>query len=273
MLLNPGTTTTPTENFGWNWEPALDMLGIPWCAYTAPNQALGRIDVSGEYLAYAIRTVYKLAGRKIAIVGHSQGGMSMRWALRFWPDTRSMVEDIVGIAADNHGTTVLPASACKQLGCVPADWQQLSTSNFIRALNSRSLTFAGISYTELYTIHDEVSTPASGPNALHDLPATGRRTDREHRAAVGMSERSERARPDRHDRPGRVRAGSGRDHAPGARQPGANSEVGVLRVAHAWGALAGERRGRTRRAVRGARQPRDPPRPVAKSFLGRAGAL
>ena len=29
VLLNPGTATTPSENFGWNWEPALDMLGIP----------------------------------------------------------------------------------------------------------------------------------------------------------------------------------------------------------------------------------------------------
>src|SRR5581483_7348735 len=68
VLLSPGTSTTPSENFGWNWEPALDMLGVPWCAYTAPNQALNRIDVSGQYLVYAIRTMYALAGRPIAII-------------------------------------------------------------------------------------------------------------------------------------------------------------------------------------------------------------
>jgi hypothetical protein len=141
------------------------MLWIPWCAYTPPHETLGPIDLSGEYLVYAIRTMYKLAGRKIAILGHSQGGMSMRWALRFWPDTRKMVEDIVGLAADNHGTTAVPADICRLLGCVPADWQQLSTADFIKALNSRSLTFPGISYTELYTTHDELSTPASGPGA------------------------------------------------------------------------------------------------------------
>jgi pimeloyl-ACP methyl ester carboxylesterase len=174
VLLNPGTSTTPTENFGWNWEPALEMLGIPWCAYTAPNQALNRIDVSGEYLVYAIRTMYRLAGRKIAIIGHSQGGMSMRWALRFWPDTRAMVEDVVGLEPDNEGTAVIKSSYCVALGCPPADWQQLSTSNFIAALNSRAQTFAGISYSSFYSTHDELVIPDSGPNDCASCLSTGR---------------------------------------------------------------------------------------------------
>ncbi|MDQ6606375.1 MAG: GPI inositol-deacylase, partial [Actinomycetota bacterium] len=69
-----------------------DQLGISWCAYTAPHSTLDNIETSGEYLVYAIRTMHALAGRRIAVMGHSQGGMSMRWALRFWPDTRPMVE-------------------------------------------------------------------------------------------------------------------------------------------------------------------------------------
>ncbi|MHB8692653.1 MAG: esterase/lipase family protein [Solirubrobacteraceae bacterium] len=174
VLLNPGTSTTPTENFGWNWEPALQMLRIPWCAYTAPNQTLNRIDISGEYLVYAIRTMYKLAGRQIAIIGHSQGGMSMRWALRFWPDTRTMVADVVGLEPDNHGTTVITASDCEALGCVPADVQQVSTSSFIQALNSGAETFAGISYTDVYSTHDEIATPDTGPNACTSCLSTNR---------------------------------------------------------------------------------------------------
>ena len=173
VLLNPGTSTTPTENFGWNWEPALDKLGIPWCAYTAPNQTLNRIDVSGEYLVNAIRTMYKLAGRQIAIIGHSQGGMSMRWALRFWPDTRTMVADVVGLEPSNHGTTVVTAADCEALGCVPADWQQVSTANFIEALNSRAETFPGIAYTDLYSTHDEIATPNSGPSHCTSCLSTG----------------------------------------------------------------------------------------------------
>jgi hypothetical protein len=77
VLLNPATGVTPEENYSWNWELALNKLGIPWCAYTAPHATLGNIETSGEYLVYAIRAMYALAHRRIAVMGHSQGGMSL----------------------------------------------------------------------------------------------------------------------------------------------------------------------------------------------------
>lgn len=83
--------------------------------------------------------------------------MLPRWALRFWPDTRAMVEDLVALAPSNHGTTRghLPCrSACR-----PAHRQQLSGSRFMRALNSSKETFRGISYTNVYTRFDAVATP------------------------------------------------------------------------------------------------------------------
>ncbi len=172
VLLNPATGVTPEENYSWNWEPALDKLGIPWCAYTAPNHTLNNIETSGEYLVYAIRTVYAMAHRKIAVMGHSQGGMSMRWPLRFWPDTRSMVDDVIGFSGSNHGTTVLSPALCAA-GCPAADWQQGYDSNFIKALNSDAETFPGISYTEIYTHTDEVVQPNSGPNASAALHTGG----------------------------------------------------------------------------------------------------
>jgi hypothetical protein len=172
VLLNPATGVTPDENYSWNWEPALDKLGIPWCAYTAPYHTLGDIETSGEYLVHAIRTVYALAHRKIAIMGHSQGGMSMRWPLRFWPDTRAMVDDVIGFSGSNHGTTALPPGLCAG-GCPPADWQQVYQSNFIQALNSDAETLPGISYTEIYTHTDEVVQPNSGPNASAALHTGG----------------------------------------------------------------------------------------------------
>jgi lipase (class 2) len=172
VLLSPATGVSPEQNFSWNWMPALDKLGIPWCAYTPPHRTLGNIDVSGEYLVYAIRTMFALAHRRIAIIGHSQGGMSMRWALRFWPDTRSMVDDVIGLAADNHGTTVLPEGGCAR-GCPPADWQQMDDSNFMRALNSHAETFPGISYTEVYTHTDEVVQPSTSPGNCTSCLHTG----------------------------------------------------------------------------------------------------
>jgi triacylglycerol esterase/lipase EstA (alpha/beta hydrolase family) len=173
VLLNPGTSTTASENFGWNWEPALQKLGIPYCAYNPPEQALGPIDVSGEYLVYAIRTEFALAGRPIAIIGHSQGGMSMRWALRFWPDTRKLVADIDGLEPSNHGTTVLNAQDCVSLGCPAADWDQIYQSPFIRALNSGGETFAGIAYTNTYSVDDELVHPDSGPSDCSSCLSTG----------------------------------------------------------------------------------------------------
>jgi pimeloyl-ACP methyl ester carboxylesterase len=180
VLLNPATGVTAAENYSWNWEPALTKLGIPWCAYTAPNDTLNNIETSGEYIVYAIRTMYALAGRKIDIMGHSQGGMSMRWALRFWPDTRAMVDDVIGFSGSNHGTTVLGVNSCAS-GCPAADWQQLYGSPFIEALNSDAETFAGISYTEIWTHTDEVVQPngsaavasaalRTGAGAITDVP-------------------------------------------------------------------------------------------------------
>jgi hypothetical protein len=163
VLLSPGTGVTPKQEYSWSWEPALSMLHIPWCAYTAPHSTLGNIETSGEYLVYAIRTMYGMAHRKIAVMGHSQGGMSMRWPLRFWPDTRKMVADVIGFAGTNHGSTAETQQDCAFEGCSPATWQQLARSNFVKALNSYAETLKGISYTEVYTHTDEVAQPNSGP--------------------------------------------------------------------------------------------------------------
>lgn len=170
VLLNPATGVTPEENYSWNYERAFTAQHRPWCAITMPDHTVGDIQIAGEYLVHAIRTMHAAAHRRIAIVGHSQGGMSMRWALRFWPDTRAMVDDVVGMAGTNHGTRILGACYAGLTKCPPADWQQSTESAFITALNSGAETFAGISYTEIYTHVDEVVQPnltaASSTSAL-----------------------------------------------------------------------------------------------------------
>jgi pimeloyl-ACP methyl ester carboxylesterase len=171
VLLVPGTGSNPEHNFSWNWEPALDKLGIPWCAVTLPGNALGDIQVSGEYVVNAIRTMYARAGRRISIIGHSQGGMIPRWPLRFWPDTRGMVDDQIGFAPSNHGTT--GADPLCTFSCAPADWQQRDISEFIKALNSYQETFPGISYTEIYSHFDEIVTPNSDDNGSSSLHGGG----------------------------------------------------------------------------------------------------
>jgi triacylglycerol esterase/lipase EstA (alpha/beta hydrolase family) len=172
ILLVPGTTMTPEENFSWNYERALSSLKLPFCTIELPNKAMSDIQVAGEYVVYALRRMARFEGRnrarKVQIIGYSQGGMVPRWALRFWPDTRKLVDDDVGLDASNHGTLTADAG-CLQ-GCAPAVWQQRDDSAFIAALNSYQETFPGISYTEIYSQDDEIVVPnlnEQGSSAVH----------------------------------------------------------------------------------------------------------
>jgi hypothetical protein len=55
-------------------------------------------------------------------------------------------------------------------GCAPSFWQQRHNAEFIKALNSDQETFAGISYSVIYTRTDEIVVPNltdQGSSALH----------------------------------------------------------------------------------------------------------
>ena len=156
VLLVPGTGEDP-DFFATNYVPALRKLGLAFCTVTLPAQGTGDIPVAAEHVVFAIRTMHARAGRRIAIIGHSQGGMVPRWAFKYFPDTRAMVDDLVGLASSNHGTTAA-RSICGQ-GCNAASQQQRDDSNFIRALNDGPETWPGISYTSVFTRYDEVVTP------------------------------------------------------------------------------------------------------------------
>jgi triacylglycerol esterase/lipase EstA (alpha/beta hydrolase family) len=168
ILLVPGTDLDPGPNYSWNYERALAALHWPYCTVTLPAHTTGDIQVAGEYVVYALRRIARLAGRKVDVLGYSQGGMLPRWALRFWPDTRALVHDLVALDPSNHGT--VDANLTCQQQCSAADWQQASTAHFIDALNSGAETFAGIDYTVIYSRTDEIVVPnfdASGSSSLH----------------------------------------------------------------------------------------------------------
>ncbi|MGH3412020.1 MAG: esterase/lipase family protein [Marmoricola sp.] len=167
VLLVPGTTLTPDVNFDWNYVPALRAAGIPVCTVRLPRHAMGDIQVAAEYVVHAIRSLAARADGRIDVIGFSQGGMIDRWALKYWPDTRTMVDDTVGIDPSNHGT--LDADAICAAGCAPAFWQQRTGSAFLRALNTGPETWPGISYTQVYSCDDEVVVPNLGPRASSRL--------------------------------------------------------------------------------------------------------
>ena len=168
ILLVPGTDLDPQPNFSWNYMRAFGAQHWPYCSVTLPGHAMGDIQTAGEYVVYALRTMAARAGRKVDVLGYSQGGMLPRWALRWWPDTRALVDDFVGLDPSNHGT--LDAVASCNFPCPAADWQQATGSHFITALNSGAETFAGIDYTVVFSHTDEIVVPnldASGSSSLH----------------------------------------------------------------------------------------------------------
>jgi triacylglycerol esterase/lipase EstA (alpha/beta hydrolase family) len=168
VLLVHGTGATADDNWRWTYVPALSRLGVPWCIVDLPDRGTTDIQRSGELLVGVIRDLHRRAGRKISILGHSQGAIVPRWALRFWPDTRGMVDDVISLAGTHHGTRVF-TDQCATSPCPVATLQQRHVSGFVRALNSRAETFAGISYTSVFTRTDEIATPnadATGTSSL-----------------------------------------------------------------------------------------------------------
>jgi Putative serine esterase (DUF676) len=164
VLLLAGTAVNSDQYFGWNWKPALTKAGIPWCVSDIPspasaNQNLDDMQVRGEYVTYAIRAMHKMAKRKISIIGHSQGGVISRWSLRFWPDTRDLVDDVIGLGPTSHGTP-LGTEMCPSM-CHPAIWQQRTDSRFYEAVDSYQQTFEGISYTVIRSDFDPLVPPVA----------------------------------------------------------------------------------------------------------------
>lgn len=159
VLLVHGTFTHGEEQWSWNYEPLLLEQGYDVCIVTYPDRGLGDAQISAEYIVNAIDQIAD-SGRKVSVVGHSQGGMGPRWALRWWPSLREKVEDMVLLASPNHGLEFAEFSGFGQP--VPAVFFQFRIdSNYMQALNSEDETPGEIDYTNIYTQFDELVQPVS----------------------------------------------------------------------------------------------------------------
>ncbi|NUU21852.1 MAG: alpha/beta fold hydrolase [Streptomycetaceae bacterium] len=173
VLLVHGTFTHGKEQWDWTWRNPLRERGFDTCVVTYPDRGLGDMQVSAEYVVDAVRRVSAATGSKVDVVGHSQGGILPRWALRWWPDVRAAVDDYVGLASPNHGVGVLDGTlAAANLLRLPLPEvirQFGSASAFTRALNSGDETPGDVDYTDIYTTYDEAVRPvAPVPTAALD---------------------------------------------------------------------------------------------------------
>lgn len=158
VLLVHGTSVTDEENWSWNYQPALTAEGFDVCTVLLPDRALGDIQISSEYVVFGLREIAARARRRVSVIGISQGALEPRWAIKWWPDTRDLIEDYVSMAGTNHGANYGDA-ACTP-SCAPALWQQRESSNLLRALNAEDETPGDLDSTSVYSLTDPIIQPS-----------------------------------------------------------------------------------------------------------------
>lgn len=159
VLLVHGTGTTAAETWPEGLGRTLPLAGFDWCMVQLPDRALGDIQDSSEYVVGAVRDLVARTGRHVHLIGHSQGAVEIRWAVRFWPDVRESVDDLITFAGANNGTDTASFS-CSLGYCAPAIWQMRVGAALQAALN-REPAPPGPSYTAIYSNTDELVRPAS----------------------------------------------------------------------------------------------------------------
>ncbi|MET8408799.1 alpha/beta fold hydrolase [Streptomyces sp. NPDC005195] len=129
---------------------------------------LGPIDKSaGQLQVYVDKVLAATGAAKVDLVGHSQGGMMPHYYLKFLGGA-AKVNTFVGIAPDNHGTTLdgltkllpyFPGAEDLLSAATPALADQIAGSAFLTKLNAGGDTVPGVHYTVIATRYDEVVTP------------------------------------------------------------------------------------------------------------------
>lgn len=178
VLLVHGTFTAGREQYEWNYIPLLAARGFDVCAVTYPDRGFGDQQVSAEYVVHALRRIHTQTGRKVGLIGHSQGVAVPRWALKWWPSARNAVADFVMIAGPNYGTVVsdpaallntvlstlglptLPLGGVATPPLLPAAFRQFPPdSRFVQASNRGDASPGDVDYTAIYTLTDELVQP------------------------------------------------------------------------------------------------------------------
>lgn len=158
VVLVHGLGATASENFGF-LAPSIHAAG--YCVF-ALNYGdvfgIAPMEDSAQQLATFVDGVLAATGAaKVDIVGHSEGGLMPRYYLRFLGGA-AHVDDMVGIAAPNHGTSLIFADI--PLGIVCGSCNEFATgSAFLTNLNAGSEVVPGVSFTQLVTRFDEAVIP------------------------------------------------------------------------------------------------------------------
>lgn len=169
VILVPGTGVpaglTYHFSFGKLAEavPEADVLWV-----NIPRATLDDAQKNAEYVAYAINYISaRSATSNVSVLAWSQGALNAQWALKYWPSTRDIVEDLILMSPDFHGSASreLVCPLLDPIACAPSIWQQGYGSDFIRTLRADGGDSAYVPTTSIYSTTDEFVQPMSGDNA------------------------------------------------------------------------------------------------------------
>lgn len=164
VLLVHGTGSTPSEAWSWNYAIALRRAGYGVCTVQLPRRGLADLGVSAQYVAWAGLRAARLSEQRIAIVGHSQGGLLSVWAATFWPELARRTADVISLAGPVRGTR-LASTLCAAGACSKVAWQMRRGSAFVRALD-RAAVPRGTAFTSIGTQQDEIVYPQPDAGTL-----------------------------------------------------------------------------------------------------------
>ena len=169
VLLVHGTATTPKESWSWSYERALHADGFALCTVRLPDYGLGSMTRAAEYVVAAARIAIRRSGQRIAMIGHSQGGLLAAWVTRFWPDVARGVRDVVALASPFDGTA-LGNELCAPKRCAALAWQSRRGSRTVAALR-RAPVLAGVDTTSIATRYDHIVRPQPAVSRLRGARA------------------------------------------------------------------------------------------------------
>ncbi|MGE7386687.1 esterase/lipase family protein [Streptomyces sp. NPDC004126] len=164
---------------------------------------LGPIDKSaGQLDAFVDKVLASTGAAKADLVGHSQGGMMPRYYLKFLGGA-AKVNALVGLAPDNHGTTLsgltqllpyFPGAEDLISTATPGLADQIAGSAFQQKLNAGGDTVPGVKYTVIATRYDEVVTPyrsafLDGPDVRNVVLQDLCPLDLSEHVAIGLTDR------------------------------------------------------------------------------------
>src|SRR5438874_6343590 len=162
VVLVPGLS----GNSGRDYQAAAPLLANSgYCVFAfdfSDDGFQSNVDAAAGLSAFVDRVLAATAASKVDMVGHSQGGMTPRYYLKFLGGG-AKVGTLVGISPVNHGTTLFgvgtllqqtPGADAAVSDRCPACSEDVAGSSFMHTLNDGGDTVPGVKYTVIGTRYE-----------------------------------------------------------------------------------------------------------------------